>query len=138
MCAKESATSSHQHIALLTLVVDDYDTAIAFYVEQMGFELTANTPLDVPGKRWVVVTPPGGTTGLLLAKATNDEQRARVGDQTGGRVALFLHTDNFWRDHARMRRQGITFLETPREESYGTVAVFEDLYGNRWDLLQPT
>lgn len=124
-------------IALVTLVVDSYDAAIAFYVDAVGFELQEDTPLG-DGKRWVVVGPAGGDgASLLLAQADGDAQAARVGDQTGGRVALFLHTDDFERDHERMSTDGVRFLEHPRHEPYGSVAVFEDLYGNRWDLIEP-
>ncbi|MFM9629089.1 VOC family protein [Streptomyces galilaeus] len=125
-------------IALVTLVVDDYDEAIRFYTEAVGFRLVEDE--DRPdGSRWVVVRPGGHQegTGLLLARAKDDTQRSRVGDQTGGRVGFFLHTDEFAGDHARMSAAGVTFLEEPRHESYGSVAVFRDLYGNRWDLLQP-
>jgi catechol 2,3-dioxygenase-like lactoylglutathione lyase family enzyme len=125
-----------QHIGAIALVVGDYDEALTFYVDKLGFRLIEDTPLG-PGKRWVLVAPPGGETRLLLAKAATPDQAARIGDQTGGRVFLFLHTDDFRSDHERMRAQGVTFLEAPRVEPYGTVAVFEDLYGNRWDLLQP-
>lgn len=125
-------------IALVTLVVDDYDEAIRFYTEALGFRLVADEPRP-DGSRWVVVRPDvhQDGTGLLLARAKDDAQRARVGDQTGGRVGFFLHTEDFARDHARMRAAGVTFLEEPRHEPYGSVAVFQDLYGNRWDLLQP-
>ncbi|MFI9604128.1 VOC family protein [Streptomyces sp. NPDC004069] len=126
-----------RRIALITLVVDDYDEAIRFYTGALGFRLAEDAPRP-DGSRWVVVEPGGGTgTALLLARARTAPQRARVGDQTGGRVGFFLHTGDFARDHARMRAAGVTFLEEPRQEPYGTVAVFEDLYGNRWDLLQP-
>lgn len=131
-----------RRIALATLVVDDYDAAIAFYVDALGFELREDSARGAvpgnPAKRWVVVAPQGAESGLLLAQAANDDQRARVGDQTGGRVAFFLHTDDFARDHARMQAAGVRFLEAPRHESYGTVAVFTDPFGNRWDLLEPT
>lgn len=124
------------HIGAIALVVRDYDEALAFYVDRLGFTLVEDTVLG-PGKRWVIVAPPGShETRLLLAKATTPDQAARVGDQTGGRVFLFLHTDDFPRDYGRMRAQGVHFCEEPRTEPYGTVAVFEDLYGNRWDLLQ--
>jgi catechol 2,3-dioxygenase-like lactoylglutathione lyase family enzyme len=125
-------------IALVTLVVTDYDEAIRFYTDALGFRLVEDTPRP-DGSRWVVVEPGAGTsgTGLLLARAKGEDQAARVGDQTGGRVGFFLHTDDFARDHARMTAAGVTFLEQPRHEPYGTVAVFQDLYGNRWDLLQP-
>lgn len=125
-----------QQISLIALLVADYDEAIAFYVEKLGFTLTADAPQG-EGKRWVVVTPPGSACGLLLAKAVTDAQAARVGDQTGGRVGFFLQTDDFARDHARMTAAGVVFLEAPRHEPYGVVAVFQDLYGDRWDLLQP-
>ncbi|MER5432488.1 VOC family protein [Streptomyces sp. NPDC002588] len=127
-----------RRIALVTLVVDDHDEAIRFYTDALGFRLAEDEPRP-DGSRWVVVTPGEGQdgTGLLLARAKDDAQRARVGDQTGGRVGFFLHTDDFARDHARMRAAGVTFLEEPRHEPYGSVAVFQDLYGNRWDLLQP-
>ncbi|MGC0380748.1 VOC family protein [Streptomyces sp. SAI-129] len=125
-------------IALVALVVDDYDEAIRFYTEALGFRLAEDTPRP-DGSRWVVVEPgdPGAGTALLLARAKGEAQRARVGDQTGGRVGFFLYTDDFARDHARMAAAGVTFLEEPRQEPYGSVAVFQDLYGNRWDLLQP-
>ncbi|MER6096581.1 VOC family protein [Streptomyces sp. NPDC001728] len=131
-------------IALVTLVVRDYDQAIAFYTDALGFELVEDTDRG-GGNRWVVVRPPGaagvgglGNAGLLLARAKNESEQAAVGNQTGGRVGFFLHTDDFARDHARMAAAGVKFLEEPRHEPYGSVAVFEDLYGNRWDLLQPT
>ncbi|MGW2420478.1 VOC family protein [Streptomyces sp. NPDC001709] len=130
-----------RRVALVTLVVDDYDEAIRFYTEALGFRLAEDTPRP-DGSRWVVVEPgpadrDPGATGLLLARAKDEAQRSRIGDQTGGRVGFFLHTDDFARDHARMTAAGVTFLEEPRHEPYGTVAVFQDLYGNRWDLLQP-
>ncbi|MEV7387148.1 VOC family protein [Streptomyces sp. NPDC091215] len=127
-----------RRVALVTLVVGDYDEAIRFYIEALGFRLVEDEPRP-DGSRWVVVEPgaQGHGTGLLLARAKDGDQRARVGDQTGGRVGFFLHTDDFARDHARMAAAGVTFLEEPRHEPYGTVAVFQDLYGNRWDLLQP-
>ncbi|MFB8348039.1 VOC family protein [Streptomyces niveus] len=125
------------HIALVTLVVRDYDEAIAFYTGPLGFELIEDTDRG-DGSRWVVVRPRGGEAALLLARAADETQRASVGAQTGGRVGFFLHTDDFARDHARMTAAGVRFLEEPRHEPYGSVAVFEDLYGNRWDLLQPT
>ena len=125
-----------QQIAALALLVRDYDEAIAFYTEKLGFDLVEDTPLG-PDKRWVLVAPPGGGARLLLAKAADEEQSARIGDQTGQRVFLFLHTDDFWRDHQTLTGHGITFREAPREEPYGTVVVFEDIYGNLWDLVQP-
>ena len=127
-----------QQLAHVALVVRDYDEALAFYTQKLSFQLVADAPLG-GGKRWVLVAPPGGVGGsaLLLARADGAEQLARVGNQTGGRVFLFLTTDDFWRDYHAMQARGVHFLETPREEAYATVVVFEDLYGNRWDLLQP-
>jgi catechol 2,3-dioxygenase-like lactoylglutathione lyase family enzyme len=126
-----------QQLALVSLVVDDYDEAIAFFVDGLGFELAEDR--DEGPKRWVEVRPPGSTgCGLVLAKASDTDQRVRVGDQTGGRVFLFLQTDDFERDYRRMTDYGVEFLEEPRHEPYGTVAVFHDLYGNKWDLLEPT
>lgn len=127
-----------RRIALVTLVVDDYDEAIRFYTEALGFRLAEDAPRP-DGSRWVVVEPCADQqgTGLLLARAKSDVQRGRIGDQVGGRVGFFLHTDDFARDHAWMLGAGVTFLEEPRHEPYGSVAVFQDLYGNRWDLLQP-
>ena len=122
-------------IGLVTLVVGDYDEALSFFVERLGFELVDDTPL-VEGKRWVVVGPRSGGTALLLARAADPEQRASIGNQTGGRVAFFLETDDFAADHARLLAAGVRLLEAPRSEPYGTVAVFEDLYGNRWDLVE--
>jgi len=125
-----------QHIGSLALLVRDYDEAIAFYRDRVGFTLVEDADLG-GGKRWVLMAPPGAAeTRLLLARAATPDQTARVGDQTGGRVFLFLHTDDFARDHAAMTARGVRFLEEPRHEPYGTVAVWEDLYGNRWDLLQ--
>ncbi|GAA3005803.1 VOC family protein [Streptomyces fulvorobeus] len=126
------------YLALVTLVVADYDEAIAFYRDSLGFELVEDSDRG-DGSRWVVVCPRGGAAGagLLLARAKDEAQRASVGAQTGGRVGFFLHTEDFAGDHARMRAAGVRFLEEPRHEVYGSVAVFEDLYGNRWDLLQP-
>lgn len=125
------------HIGYFTLLVRDYDEAMRFYTESLGFNLIEDTPLP-DGKRWLLVAPPGSTgTSILLAEASTPGQIARIGDQTGGRVALFLHTDDFWRDYNRMQANGVVFLEKPRNEPYGTVAVFRDLYGNLWDLLQP-
>lgn len=123
-------------LACVTVVVRDYDEAVAYYAACLGFEVIEDTPLE-GGKRWVVVRPRGGGTSLLLARAATPQQDDRVGDQTGGRVFLFLHTDDFRRDFEALRARGVRFLEEPRRESYGTVAVFEDLYGNRWDLLEP-
>ena len=124
------------HLGLAALVVRDYDEAIAFYTDALGFELREDTALG-DGKRWVVVGPPGARTGLLLAKADGPAQDSRVGDQTGERVGFFLHTDDFAADHERMLAAGVRFDEPPRHEPYGTVAVFRDLYGNRWDLVEP-
>lgn len=125
------------HLGLVALVVHDYDEAIAFYRDKMGFDLVEDSPRG-DGSRWVVVRPPDATeTALLLARAATAHQQTRVGDQTGGRVGLFLHTDDFAADHARMTAAGVRFTEQPRHEPYGSVAVFEDLYGNRWDLIQP-
>lgn len=124
-------------IAQIALVVRDYDEAIDFYTRKLSFRLIEDTPLSET-KRWVVISPPGsGGCNLLLAKAASDEQASRIGNQTGGRVFLFLHTDDFWRDHQAMTAQGITFVRAPSEEPYGTVAVFKDLYGNLWDLIGP-
>lgn len=125
------------YIGLAAIVVRDYDEAIAFYVDAVGFELVEDTRLTAE-KRWVVVRPRGTReTGLLLARAVTPAQRDRVGDQTGGRVGMFLYTDDFDRDYGRMRAAGVTFEEEPRREVYGRVVVFRDPYGNRWDLLQP-
>jgi catechol 2,3-dioxygenase-like lactoylglutathione lyase family enzyme len=127
-----------QHLSLTALVVRDYDEAVAFFVGKLGFELREDTRLD-DGKRWVVVAPPGSTeSGVLLAKAANPGQARAIGNQSGGRVFLFLATDDFNRDYEAFRARGVTFLREPRREPYGTVAVFEDLYGNRWDLIQRT
>jgi catechol 2,3-dioxygenase-like lactoylglutathione lyase family enzyme len=125
-----------RHLALLSLLVEDHDQALAFYVGKLGFSLVEDSDQG-DGKRWVVVSPGPGGSRFLLAKASDERQAARVGDQGGGRVWLFLHTDDFVGDHARMSAAGVRFLEEPRHETYGSVAVFEDLYGNRWDLLQP-
>ena len=125
-----------RRIALTTLVVADYDEAIAWYTGKLGFALLED--LDQGHKRWVVVGPSDQrAAALLLARASDEQQRQRIGDQTGGRGGFFLHTDDFWRDHAAMTAAGVEFLEHPREEAYATVAVFRDLYGNTWDLLEP-
>lgn len=127
-----------QSLGLVSLVVDDYEEALHFFVGKLGFLLVEDTPVPEQGKRWVVVSPPGACESrLLLVRASSEPQAARVGDQTGGRVFLFLQTDDFWRDYERYRSAGVEFVGDPREESYGTVAVFRDLYGNLWDLLQP-
>jgi lactoylglutathione lyase len=125
-----------QKLGYVALVVRDYDDAIMFYTHSLGFQLIEDTDLG-GGKRWVRIRPPGSPgTDLLLAKAVNPEQASRIGNQTGGRVFLFLHTDDFWRDYRAMTERGVKFVRPPSEASYGTVAVFEDLYGNMWDLLQ--
>lgn len=122
-------------LGYVAVVVDDYDRAISYYTDKLGFTLVEDTPQ--PGKRWVVVTPaPGSDCNLLLARASNERQTGFIGDQAGGRVFLFLQTDDFWRDYTAMKEKGVHFCEEPRVEEYGTVVVFEDLYGNRWDLFQ--
>jgi catechol 2,3-dioxygenase-like lactoylglutathione lyase family enzyme len=126
-----------QFISTLALLVPDYDEAKTYYVNVLGFDLSEDADLG-GGKRWVTVTPPGAReTQLLLAKAVTPEQSSRIGNQTGGRVFLILQTDDFWRDYRAYQARGVTFCEEPRAEAYGTVVVFEDRYGNRWDLLQP-
>jgi catechol 2,3-dioxygenase-like lactoylglutathione lyase family enzyme len=126
-----------QHIAAVTLLVPDYDKAIAYYVGKLGFRLVEDTALSAT-KRWVVVAPPGNSeTGLLLAQADSPNQRQAIGNQTGGRVFLILKTDYFDRDFARLKQAGIEFLEEPRSEAYGKVVVFRDAFGNKWDLLEP-
>ena len=124
-----------QRIVSLALVVKDYDEAIAFYTDSVGFKLIEDTPME-PGKRWVVVKPSGSEVALLLAKAKNEHQESRIGDQTGGRVFLFIETDNFDQDYQRMLKAGIDFTERPRDEPYGKVVVWKDLYGNKWDLIE--
>lgn len=126
-----------QQLALVSLVVEDYDEAIGFYVGKLGFELIEDTFQPEQQKRWVVVAPKGSSTQLLLAQASTPKQKLCIGNQTGGRVFLFLHTDDFWRDYKNYQAQGIEFIREPRHESYGTVSVFKDLYGNLWDLIQP-
>ena len=126
-----------QSIVHVALVVRDYDEAIAFYTQKLNFSLVEDSYQPEQDKRWVVVAPPGSTgTSLLLAKVSKPEQEAFVGNQAGGRVFLFLNTDDFWRDYQRMVSVGVRFVREPMEQAYGTVAVFEDLYGNKWDLLQ--
>jgi catechol 2,3-dioxygenase-like lactoylglutathione lyase family enzyme len=128
----------NRNLGLISIVVRDYDEAISFYVKTLGFELLEDTDLPDEGKRWVVVSPGGdGGAHLLLARASNAEQQARIGDQTGGRVFLFLYTDDFKRDYDSFRAQGVEFVRGPNEFSYGTVAVFKDICGNLWDLVQP-
>lgn len=125
-----------QQLAHLALVVSDYDEAISFFIKKLNFKLVEDTVLS-DTKRWVVVAPQGtGTCSLLLAKAVGEEQRSRVGNQTGGRVFLFLHTDDIWRDYHVMKEEGVEFTRDPVKEPYGTVAVFKDLYGNLWDLIE--
>jgi catechol 2,3-dioxygenase-like lactoylglutathione lyase family enzyme len=123
-------------LAAIALLIDDYDRAIAYYRDVLGFEPLEDFPMG-PGKRWVRVRPRGGEASFILAKAANEKQAERVGDQTGGRVFLFLHTSDFAADYRAYRARGVEFLEEPRQEAYGTVAVFRDLYGNKWDLIQP-
>ena len=126
-----------QKIAQMALVVADYDEAIAFYTKKLDFTLIEDTFMSET-KRWVVIAPPGSEgCRLLLAKAANAEQKSRVGNQTGGRVFMFLYTDDFWRDYHSMVERGIHFVRPPHKETYGTVAVFEDLYGNLWDFIEP-
>jgi catechol 2,3-dioxygenase-like lactoylglutathione lyase family enzyme len=128
----------NQRIVQVALVVNDYDEAIRFYTGILGFELVEDTTMSET-KRWVVVKPKGGGIfSILLAKAANEEQKKVVGNQAGGRVFLFLHTDDFWRDYRSMVEKGVNFVRGPSEEAYGTVAVFKDLYGNLWDFIQPT
>ncbi|MEI8604827.1 VOC family protein [Pseudoalteromonas sp. B160] len=129
-------TNIKQHIGSMALVVGNYDDAIAFYTQKLGFDLIEDTDQG-NGKRWVLVSPPNSNgTNLLLAQASTQQQLEAVGNQTGGRVFLFLHTNDFWRDYELMQKNGVNFNEQPRVEEYGTVVVFEDLYGNKWDLLQ--
>ena len=136
--ADDQPVIARQTISQIALVVRDYDEAIHFYVDVLGFTLIEDTEVPAQGKRWVTVAPRGSTgSRLLLARAANDEQASRIGNQTGGRVFLFLHTDNFWRDFHAYKSRGVIFVREPRAESYGTVAVFRDLYGNLWDLVQP-
>lgn len=126
-----------QSIVHIALVVKDYDEAIDFYTNKLHFELVEDTYQPAQDKRWVVVTPPGSNrTTILLAKASKPEQEPFIGNQAGGRVFLFLRTDDFWRDYNDMKDKGIEFVRDPKEQDYGTVAVFKDLYGNRWDLIQ--
>lgn len=125
------------NIINIAIVVRNYDEAIRYYTDVMGFALVEDEPREA-GKRWVRVQPRGGNgPALLLAQAASPSQEAVIGNQTGGRVFLFLHTDDFWRDYHRLQSHGVSFLDEPRSESYGTVVVFQDLYGNKWDLIQP-
>ena len=127
-----------QHLGLVSIVVRDCDEAIAFYVGSLGFLLIEDTYQPAQDKRWVVVSPPGAKESrLLLARASNPHQASRIGDQTGGRVFLFLYTDDFWRDFNSYKAKGVRFIREPKTEAYGTVAVFQDLHGNQWDLIQP-
>jgi catechol 2,3-dioxygenase-like lactoylglutathione lyase family enzyme len=123
-------------LAALTLLIAEYDEAIAWFTRSLGFALICDIALGA-GKRWVVVSPGEGGAQIVLAQPGDERQRARIGDQAGGRVMMFLHTDNFARDHEAMQARGVRFLEEPRSEPYGTVAVFEDAWGNRWDLIEP-
>lgn len=123
-------------LSLVTVVTPDYDAGIAFFVGKLGFRLDSDEPQG-DGKRWVIVAPPGGGARLLIAKAANERQATAIGNQAGGRVAFFLETDDFDRDHARFAAAGVRFLEAPRRELYGVVAVFEDPFGGKWDLIQP-
>lgn len=130
----------HQHLALVSVVVRDYDEAMAFYVGKLGFSLAEDTQLPAGDKRWVVVKPPGAPAAgaaILLARAAGACQASRIGDQTAGRVFLFLYTDDFWGDFKTYQGNGVVFLREPKTEAYGTVAVFQDLYGNQWDLIGP-
>jgi catechol 2,3-dioxygenase-like lactoylglutathione lyase family enzyme len=128
-----------QSLAMVSLVICDYDEAIRFFVDTLGFALVEDSPVPDQGKRSVVVAPSGsGESRLLLARASTPEQQSRVGNPNGGRVFLFLHTDDFWRDYEAYRGRGVVFVRGPSEEPYGTVAVFKDLYGNLWDLVQPS
>ncbi len=127
-----------QSLGLVSLAVRDYDEALEFFVGKLGFLLVEDSPVPEQAKRWVVITPPGATESrVLLARASTPEQESRIGAQSGGRVFLVLNTDNFWRDYEYYKAQGIVFVREPKNEPYGTVAVFKDLYGNLWDLLQP-
>ena len=129
----------HNSIGQIALLVRDYDEAIRFYVDSLGFRLVEDRYIPDQDKRWVVIAPRGANSShLLLARAVGAEQASRIGNQTGGRVFLFLHTDDFWRDYHAYQAKGVVFVREPKEHVYGTVAVFQDLYGNLWDLLQPS
>jgi len=130
--------TTQQTLGLIAVVVGDYDEAISFYTQVLGFDLVEDTYIPEQDKRWVVVAPHGAVaTQILLARAVGDEQVSRIGNQTGGRVFLFLYTDDFWRDYRLYKSRGVVFIREPKVEGYGTVAVFRDVYGNLWDLLQP-
>ena len=132
-----SSCNLKQYLGHIALVVDDYDRAIAFYTRQLNFDLIEDTLISET-KRWVVVAPKGSSQcKILLAKAANEEQKSRIGNQTGGRVFLFLYTDNFERDYSELKLKGVEFVREPARENYGRVAVFKDLYGNLWDLIEP-
>jgi catechol 2,3-dioxygenase-like lactoylglutathione lyase family enzyme len=138
MSTTPAAPAPRQSLAQVAILVRDYDEALAFYVGVLGFTLIEDTPLPQAGKRWVVVAPPGARgSRLLLARAVTPEQESRIGNQTGGRVFLFLHTDDFRRDYERYCARGVRFVRPPNEEPHGSVAVFADLYGNLWDLIEP-
>ncbi|MFM2398116.1 MAG: hypothetical protein RL341_273 [Pseudomonadota bacterium] len=127
-----------QSLGLVSLVVRDYDEALAFFIGKLGFELVEDTYVPEQDKRWVVIKPPGSRgASLLLARASTPQQTQAIGQQTGGRVFLFLYTDDFWRDYERYRAGGVEFIRAPQEQPHGTVAVFKDVYGNAWDLVQP-
>jgi catechol 2,3-dioxygenase-like lactoylglutathione lyase family enzyme len=133
----KTAVPMNQRIGQIAVVVRDYDEAIRFYVDTLGFELIEDTYVPGQKKRWVVVAPRGeNSTQLLLARAVSEEQVSRIGNQTGGRVFLFMYTDDLWRDYRLYKAKGVVFVREPREETYGTVAVFKDLYGNLWDLVE--
>lgn len=127
-----------QRIFQIAIVVEDYDEALEFYLQKLNFTLIEDTAIS-PIKRWVVIAPPGGKDGchLLLAKAKNEKESSAIGNQTGGRVFLFIYTDDFWRDYKSMTSKGVHFIREPKEEAFGWVSVFEDLYGNLWDLIEP-
>lgn len=136
--AKSARIVMNQTLGLIALVVREYDEALAFYVGVLGFTLVEDTYIPQQDKRWVVVAPPGSRgTQILLARAVGEEQSSRIGNQTGGRVFLFLYTDDFWRDYHAYHAKGVIFVRDPTDQSYGTVAVFKDVYGNQWDLVQP-
>ncbi len=125
-----------QSVVHVAVVVREYDEAIDFYVNKLGFHLVEDIYIEAQDKRWVTVSPPGSEATILLARAVGEEQSSRIGNQTGGRVFLFLNSDDFWRDYETYKSRGVIFVRDPKKESYGTVAVFQDLYGNLWDLLQ--